>query len=144
MAAFPNLPRALAARIIDLGNMSYLCREGGTNMRHDVVEECDYRLRELYMRLLREQDLADGMFALDGPSNAARTYYIRYATLRVHVAHVYATFKGLLDVHEAFAGSRGLRGCISYEDFLESPFSESSISIPAKSPPPSPRLRDAA
>src|SRR5665648_387711 len=104
MAAFPNLPRQLAGRINDLGNLSYLSHEGETFLRRDVIELFDRTVRELNRRITIQHRAVRQ--ALEGdvgePSEAVMEMCTAYAHLCGNARATRLAFNGILEAHEAF------------------------------------------
>src|SRR5665648_247569 len=104
MAAFPNLPRQLAGRINDLGNLSYLSHDGETFLRRDVIELFDRTVRELNRRISMQhrnvrQALEDD---LDEPSEAVLEMCTDYARLCGNARATRLAFNGILEAHTVF------------------------------------------
>jgi hypothetical protein len=104
MAAFPNLPRELAGRINDLGNLSYLRHEGETVLRRDVLALSDCTITELNRRMLIHRSNIRQALEDDGdePSEATLEMFDAYATLRHNAAFTRGAFHDILEDHEAF------------------------------------------
>jgi hypothetical protein len=107
MAAFPNLTRELRGRIIDLGNLSYMCHEGATHLSHDVMCLYDCTMREFNRRLAirhenARQALEDDEGLPDGPSEAALALCASYAALSSDARLTHLSFQGMIDDHQAF------------------------------------------
>jgi hypothetical protein len=104
MAAFPNLPRGLAGRINDLGNLSYLRHEGVTVLRRDVIDLFDGTMRELNRRLSIQrsnigQSLEDDV---DVPSDVSLAMCSEYDALHSHAKDIRSAFQDIMDKHDAF------------------------------------------
>jgi hypothetical protein len=104
MAAFPNLPRGLAGRINDLGNLSYLRHEGATVLRCDVLDLFDGTMRELNRRLsIRRANIGQSLEDdVDEPSEASLEMCSEYHTLRSHAKDIRSAFQDIMDKHDAF------------------------------------------
>jgi hypothetical protein len=106
MAAFPNLPRDLAGRINDLGNLSYLRHEGETYLRRDIIKLFDGTMREYNRRLAIQHDNARQALAEDEglpePSEGALSVCASYALLRNEARATRAFLNGALTAQEAF------------------------------------------
>jgi hypothetical protein len=104
MAAFPNLPRDLAGRINDLGNLSYMRHEGETVLRRDVLFLSDCTLTELNRRQLIQRSNIRQALEDDGdePSEATLGMCGDYATLCDNERFIRRAFESILEDHEAF------------------------------------------
>jgi hypothetical protein len=107
MAAFPNLPRGLAGRINDLGNLSYLRHEGATVLRRDVLDLSDRTILEFTRRMAIQrsnirQALEDDEGEDDEPSEVMLEMCSDYAALCDNARFTRLAFLSILEDHEAF------------------------------------------
>jgi hypothetical protein len=102
--AFPNLPRHLAGRINDLGNLSYLRHDGATVLRRDVIDLFDGTIRKLNRRLAIQranigQSLQDDE---DEPSDVSLAMCSEFYALCSHANDIRSAFQDILKKHTAF------------------------------------------